>query len=184
MSKQWGPWKIKKTHILYKDHWVQFESDDVIKPDNTPGKQTKVKIIPGVAVLAIDDHDFVYLNREFHYAVGINDLEVMCGGIEKKETPLHAAKRELKEELGITAMQWVFLGKVHPFTSTVNSPVYMYIAKNVQLTKQQLESTELIERVKVSFDEAFTMALKGDIVHAPSALLLLKAYFHLKKNVS
>src|SRR5436305_465953 len=117
-----GPWKVLKSDSVYKDPWLELVRDEVIRPDGQPGTHTIAYIKPGVSVLALDADGTVCLTHEFHYGVGRVTLEVVSGGIDEGESPEDAAKRELKEELGITAEEWSDLGVVDPFTAMVNSP--------------------------------------------------------------
>ena len=71
------------------------------------------------------------MTKEFRYAVGQMSLEVVSGGVEEGEEPLAAARRELKEELGIEADEWVELGRVDPFTSMVLSPARLFLARKL-----------------------------------------------------
>jgi 8-oxo-dGTP pyrophosphatase MutT (NUDIX family) len=46
-----------------------------------------------------------YLTREFRYAIGRESIEVAGGGIDEEESPLEAARREAREELGVDASE-------------------------------------------------------------------------------
>ena len=112
-----GPWQIVRSHAIYKDAWLEVRKDDVIRPDGAPGTHGVVLLKPGVSVLALDEDRRVYLTDEFHYGVGRRTIEVVSGGREPDEEPLVAARRELEEELGIIAEDWLPLGSFDPFTT-------------------------------------------------------------------
>jgi len=99
----------------------------------------------------------------------------MSGGLEEGETPLEGAKRELKEELGIEADQWVDLGMVDPFTTVVRSPNYMFLARNLRYGTGTPEEWEELEILKVPFSEAVAMVMRSEISHAASCICILKA---------
>lgn len=84
--------------------------DDVVKPDGDDGKYATIDFIPGVSVLPVDENNFVYLTKQFRYALRRTDLEVISGTVED-ENFLEAAKRETREEFGIEAEEWTSLGK-------------------------------------------------------------------------
>src|SRR3989338_7286805 len=144
MVKQHGPWKIKESIQKYKSSWMEVYEDQVIRPDGKPGTFSVVKLKQGVSVLPIDDDNNVYFAKEFQYAVGEHGLGVSSGAIENNEKPIDAAKRELAEELGIKADEWIDLGKIHPFTNSVDAPVYLFVAKKLRFVKSNPESTEQI----------------------------------------
>jgi len=66
---------------------------------------SRVEIKHGASTLAMEDNGDVWLVKEWKYAVGRPSIEVVSGGIEVGEAPLAAAKRELREEAGLTARE-------------------------------------------------------------------------------
>lgn len=111
--REHGPWKVRSTREVHRDPWLALTVDDVVRPDGTAGTFSVVRIIPGVCVLALDDQEFVHLAEEFRYAAGRMSLEAVGGGVDAGEDAAAAAKRELKEELGIEAAEWADLGVVN-----------------------------------------------------------------------
>ncbi len=179
--KQHGPWKIRSSETKYKNPWIEVREDQVIQPNGKPGIFGTLIIKAGVCILPLDDKGFVYLTKEFHYAVGHTTIEVVSGGIDKGENSLHAAKRELEEELGIRAEEWIDLGRIDPFTSYINSPEYLYIARKLAFIEASPEEVEIIEMLKISFDDALNMVMKSEITHGGSCALILKAARYLGK---
>jgi ADP-ribose pyrophosphatase len=173
--KEHGPWKIRSTREIHRDRWVTLTVDEVVRPDGTPGTFSVVQVMPGVCVLAVDGDGIAYLAEEFRYAVGRPSLEVVGGGVEPGEAPLAAAKRELKEELGIEASDWTDLGALDPFTSMVLSPARVFLARGLRFGNHEREATEQIRCVKLPLAEAVRAVMDGRITHAPSCVLILKA---------
>jgi ADP-ribose pyrophosphatase len=177
--KTHGPWKISNTTIKYKNPWLSVREDEVIRPDGKPGIFGVVEMVPGASVLPIDENGNVYLTREFRYAIGEDSVEVVSGGIEKGETALAAAKRELEEELGFVAEEWVDLGKMNPFTSAILSPANLFLAKRLTTTKINHDSTEIITPIAMPLKQAVEMVMNSKISHGQTSVLILKAYYYL-----
>lgn len=175
MERQNGPWKIKSTKSIYKSNFIEVNEDEVIKPDGSPGHYATVKMNRGVCILPIDNDNNVYLTRQFRYALGGYSIESACGSIEGNEPALNAAKREVKEELGIEASKWVDLGKTDLETSIVNSPLNMFVAMDLKFHSAEREGTEVMETMKVKLQEALDMVMDGRITHNPSCVIILKA---------
>jgi ADP-ribose pyrophosphatase len=173
--RQHGPWQIVKSAEVYRDPWIAVRKDDVIRPDGKPGTHSVVTLKSGVTVLAMDDADNVFLTEEFHYGVGRVTIEAVSGGIEPGENPLETAQRELREELGIEAAEWVDLGVVDPFTASVVSPTRLYLARKLQFGEPTPDGTEQIRRVKLSLADAVQKVLASEITHGPSCLVIFKA---------
>jgi ADP-ribose pyrophosphatase len=173
--KKHGPWRIKNTREVYRDPWVGLTVDEVVRPDSTPGTFSVVHIKPGISVVAMDDEGVVYLTEEFRYAVGRMSLEVVSGGVEDGEEPLAAARRELKEELGIEASEWTDLGRADPFTSMVLSPARLFLARKLSFGEHDPDGSEQIRCVPMPLAEAVQAVLDSRITHSPSCLAILKA---------
>jgi len=173
-QKQNGQWTIRSTKKVFENPFFAVFEDDVIKPDGTDGRYATVRFTSGAAVLPIDDEDNVYLTRQFRYAIGRHDLEVVAGSIEG-EGALDGAKRELKEELGIEAEEWTDLGSIYSITSITQSCSRQFIAKGLTFGEQETEGTEDIEPVKIKLAEACDMVLKGEITDGDTCILILKA---------
>ena len=120
----------------------------LLRPDGKNGKYATIEFAPGVSVLPIDDEDFVYLTKQFRYDAGIETLEVVAGAVED-ETPMRAAKRELKEELGITAGEFIKLGKIKLDNSIIKSETSQYIAQKLTFGKPHRDREEEMKIVKI-----------------------------------
>lgn len=177
-----GPWQILATHQVYKDNWLDLRKDDVIRPDGKPGTHVVAVFRHGVSVLLLDDEGAVYLTEEFHYGVGRKTLEVVSGGIEEGEAPLLTARREAAEELGISAREWIDLGTFDAFTTMVNSPARLFLARGLSFGNCSPDGTELIRCVKVPFEEAVEMVMDSRITHGASCALILKAHVFLERE--
>ncbi len=180
--KKNGPYKIISTKKVYKNPWVDVTEDKVIFPNGKKGLFGIIKIIQGSSVLAINSKMEAYLVREYKYGIRKDSIEVMSGGFETGDNPLSAAKRELKEELGLKAKKWVNLGRVDPFTTVVNSPNFMFLALGIKKTKLESDNEENLSFFKVPFKTALNWVIQGKITHSASCVLILKAAKYLDNN--
>lgn len=178
-SFQHGPWRVLQRKAVYQDPWLKVERDDVIRPDGESGTYCVAYLKPGVCVVAIDHHQQISLTSEFHYGVGRITLEAVSGGIEPGDTPMETARRELLEEVGLTARTWIALGVVDPFTANVVSPTRLYLAMGLTQGEAQPEGTEVIESVQMPLKKAIDMVMRSEITHAPSCEAILRAGMHL-----
>ena len=180
--KQHGPWEIISTRNVYKNPWIVVREDKIIQPDGTQGTYGVIDYGSGVSILPLDDKGFVYLVEQFRYALGSDSLETAAGGIDKNEIPLDAAKRELAEELGITAKDWIGLGFLYSLTSIIAHRTDLFLAKKLSFGKPHPDPTEVLKMIKLPFQEAFDMVMESKIVHAPTCVLILKAQEYLRNK--
>lgn len=182
MGKKHGPWTIEGSELKYRHELLEVYEDKVVRPNGEPGVYAFARVKPGVAVLAVDDENFAYLVNEFRYAVGRESIEVVGGAIDEGEEALEAARRELKEELGIEAKELTPLGTVDPITSMIDSPSNLFLARGLTFGETEREGGETIRTVKLKLEEAARRALSGDITHGASCTLILRARDFLSKE--
>lgn len=175
MDKKVGRWTIKASERRYKDDFLEFWVDDVVGPDGKPKQRAVTKMLPGVSVLALDAEGFVPLVMLFRYALGRESVEAVAGGMDGGEEPADAARRELREELGIEAEEMLDLGHADAVTSQALAPARLFLARGLTFREPDTDSTEEIEPVKVRLEEAVGMVMSGEITQALSGLLILKA---------
>lgn len=180
--KHHGPWKIQKSRTVYTNPWLSVREDSVLRPDGSDGIFGVVEMVAGAAVLPLDTAGNVYLTKEFRYAIGAPSIEVVSGGIEPGETPLQAGKRELREELGMTAQKWTSLGILDPFTSVVNSPASLFLVENLHFSETRPDATEIITSIKLPLTKAVELVMQSKITHGQTSVLILKAYVHVQKK--
>ena len=174
MERKNGSWTITSTTQKFKNEFIEVNEDEVIQPDGKNGKYATVEMKAGCCSLPIDADGNVYLVRQFRYALRAESLEAVCGAMEN-EKPIDAAKREVKEELGIEAADWQSLGTAETDTSIVHCPAHFFVARDLEFKEPEREGTETIKTVKMSLDEAVEKVLSGEIKHALSCLVILKA---------
>jgi ADP-ribose pyrophosphatase len=173
--KPHGPWKIKTSDSVYVDAFIAVRLDQVLRPDGNDGQHVVVNLKPGVCVIAIDEKNCLHLTKEFHYGIGRDSIEGVSGGIERGDDPLATAKRELQEEIGLHAEVWEDHGTVDPFTTVVVSPTRLYMARGLCDIARSPEGTEVIEKVVLPMETALAQVVSGEITHAPTCVLILKA---------
>ncbi len=134
-------WKLLKIRIAYKNPWIRVEENRIVFPNGKKGLYGVVSMADTVAVLAKEGQS-IYLVRQYRYTTKKYSWELPSGHINKGETPLKAAKRELREEAGLEAKQWTSLGFVHPALGVMNSKRHIFLAQKLSKTEASHEGSE------------------------------------------
>ena len=129
----------------------------------------------GVCVVAVDDDRYIYMVRQFRYAVRKMMLEIPAGKLEKGEDPLEAAKRELSEETGFTAGEWTSLGHMYPTPGYCSEKLYVYLARNLTAGEMHLDDGEILTAEKLRLSDVADMIMRGEVSDAKTVFGVLKA---------
>jgi len=177
------PWQKISSKIVHKNPWWQVRADKVICPDNRPGVYYVADLNDFVSVLALtDDKKSIYLIRQWRYPISQNSWETSQGSIDFCEKPLAAAKRELMEETGLRAKNWIKIGYSHLANGFCNQAFHIYMAGNLTAGEKKLEETELDMIVKkFEIKEMEKMIEKGIITDSPTIVSLYYLKKYLKK---
>lgn len=177
-----GPFTILNSAIQYENPWMRVIEEEVeLNGKRIEKTFTTFQLGPAVSVLPIDEDGNVYLIREFRYALGRYDTLVVMGGMEDGETFEAGARRELEEELGIRAEEWIDVGQSHSLSNYASTEKRLFVARNLSFTRENRETSEVIESLHISYSEALEMAMKGEISDASTITLLLRAQQFFEK---
>jgi len=168
-------WAKLTTKCVYEAPWVRAEEDRVLGRDGTPTVYRVVQIKPGGMIAALTDTGELFLIGQYRHAINRFSWEVIGGAVDEGEAPLKAAKRELREEAGLSADRWTCLGSADLGTAVLRSKVWFYIAEDLTQGKAQPDHSEWLTVKKVPLAKAVDMVWTGQITHLPSVALILKA---------
>ncbi|WP_072314590.1 NUDIX domain-containing protein [Agrococcus sp. Marseille-P2731] len=158
-------WTTRSTRIAYENPWIRVHEDEVTRPDGGEGLYGVVELRDAVFVVALDEDDAVVLVTIDRYTIGRDSLEVPAGGSDDQE-PLVAAQRELLEETGLEASEWMPLGSLDALNGIARAREHVFLARGLSQAADAAESQgeEGISAVtRVPFGEALAMCGDGRI---------------------
>jgi 8-oxo-dGTP pyrophosphatase MutT (NUDIX family) len=129
----------------------------------------------GAAIVAVDAARNVCLLRQFRHAAGGWIRELPAGKLEPGEAPLAAAQRELVEEAGVAAGEWVDLQPVHSSPGVFTEVIHLFLATDLAPRLLAHEPNEVIEVHWIPLADAVALALDGGIHDAKTVIGLLRA---------
>lgn len=129
----------------------------------------------GVTVIPVDDDGNVWCVRQYRYPMGEHMLETPAGKLEKGEDPKDCAVRELSEETGITAREYVYLGEICPSPGFCRESIYIYLALGLEYGESHPDENELLDVEKHNLDELWDMVMKNELRDAKTVIAVMKA---------
>ena len=177
-----NPWKKIRSKEIYKNDWIRVREDKVINPSGNNGIYSVVEAKPAIGIVPITDDLQTYLVGQFRYTLNEYSWEIPEGGGLIGEDTLIGAKRELREETGLTANKWTFLNTLYTSNCFTNEVGYVYLAEELEQGEAEPDDTEELAIKKLPFQEVWQMVLKAEIKDALAVIGLMRAYNFLKVN--
>lgn len=144
-------------------------------PDSLRGQIAVVEAPSSSLIVPLFDDGTTVLIRQWRYAWAATSWEVPAGTLEEGEEPLACARRELVEEAGIQAQQWVSLGHVRPMAYGMQTQ-HLFLARDLTRVERAPEESERDMVVReLPLRGALDAALNGEIVHSASVAALGRA---------
>ncbi len=168
------PWKKLSSRIAFDNPWITVYEEHVINPGGGRSEYGRVHFKnQAVAIAPLDGRGNTWLVGQDRYVLGAFSWELPMGGAPLSESPLAAAKRELKEETGLTAGRWTETMRLHTSNSITDELGIVFVAEELKEGAPEFGETEDITIRKLPLVEAIDMVRRGEITDAISVAALL-----------
>ena len=169
-----NPWQTLDSTVMYENPWIRVREDQVIRPDGQPGIYGVVETRIATGVVALTPDDEIYLVGQYRYPMGCYSWEIIEGGTDAGEAAIDAAKRELKEEAGLSAAHWEALGgEIHLSNCHSSERGFLFVARDLTEGAAMPDGTEQLQLRKMPLAEAYAMLDRGEITDGMTILALL-----------
>lgn len=170
-----NPWQKVSGKQIYDNPWITLDEDQVINPGGGMSIYGKVHFKNyAIGIIPLDEENNTWLVGQWRYSLNEYSWEIPMGGGPLHEGLVESAKRELKEETGLTAERWEMLLKMHTSNSVTDEVGYAFVARGLTQGKTAFEETEDLTIKQLPFSEAVKMVMDGEITDSLSMVALLK----------
>ncbi len=181
MSDTWdeggNPWIVKGMTHAFENDWFRIDEHDVIRPDGVKGYYGVIRVRRlAVGVLPIDAAGRVHLVGQWRFPLGRYSWEMPEGGAEPGEDARACAERELAEETGLRAREWLQVLEMDLSNSLTDEQAVIFIATGLSLGEADPDPTEVLKRRTAHFREVLERIADGRIRDSLTVAAVLRAH--------
>jgi ADP-ribose pyrophosphatase len=172
------PWQVVGSKQIVSERWLKLREEHVRLANGHEIERFHVIHGPDWAsVLCVTEASEVVLVRQYRHGIAGASLELPAGVIEPNEDPEVAARRELLEETGYAADDWVCIQSVSTEPARHTTRAHFYCARGARLVQAASpEESEVLELVTVPLGDLKRLATDGSIVHGVHIGAILTAF--------
>lgn len=143
------------SETVFNGQLIQVRQDRIQTVKGIEATREVVDHGAAVVVLPFDKYRrSVIMVQQYRYAIQDSCLEFPAGLIDATDaSPLAAAKRELKEETGRSASEWIPMGHFYPTPGFCNESFYFFMASDFQVSETNFDDDEELIIHEVAIEE-------------------------------
>lgn len=170
-------WTTLSSVRLLERWWMTLRQDHVRLPSGAEMEEYHVLEYPDWScVIALTPDGEIVLVEQYRYGIDRLCLELPAGAIDEGETPLQAARRELREEAGYVAEDWRSLGRLAVEPGRHTNWGHLFIALDVRWEgPPALDLTEDLHVVTHRAESLPGLIDEGHLVHGVHVAAVLRA---------
>ncbi|MBQ5755084.1 MAG: NUDIX hydrolase [Oscillospiraceae bacterium] len=159
---------------LYNGKVVRLTLDTVELENGNTSYREIVHHRGGACIAALTPQNEIYLVRQFRYALGQELWELPAGKLEAGEDPFEAAQRELEEECGLQAEEYIDLHPFYPTVGYCSEVIYTWLARGLHPVPMHPDEDEFVTPEKFPLEDVYRMILDGKIRDGKTVAAVLK----------
>ena len=168
--------RILSEERVYEGKLVKVNRLEVTLPDGKPASREAVRHPGAAAIVPVDGDGNVTLVRQYRAPIAKILMEIPAGKLDfKGEDRLQAAKRELREETGLTAQNWIHLTDIVTAPGFCDELISIYLATGLSAGEDEPDEDEFLNVIKVPLAELIEKAKRGEITDSKTLIGLLLA---------
>lgn len=168
--------------VLVDNPWHRYCLDRYTQRDGSEGRYYYVDMPGSAAAIPIFDDGSTALVHVDRYLLGRRLWEFPIGGMKDGEDARDVAAAELRQEAGLQAEQWDFVGKFAPYKGVSNEICWFFRARQLLEVGQDLEICEDITVHRMPFAEARAKLLDQELGDGQSLAGLMLYERWLERN--
>ena len=151
------------SETVYQGKLLQVKCDAVRLPDGKAATREYVEHNGAVMIIPLLDSGELVMERQYRYVMRRHCLEFPAGKIDPGEEPLATGRRELLEETGYVAREWIYLTSIHPTVAYSTERILVYLARGLEQRGGKLDDGEFLEVLTLPLAALLELVRSGEI---------------------
>ncbi|CAM2077926.1 MULTISPECIES: NUDIX hydrolase [Clostridia] len=162
---------IKETEI-YAGNYLNLMNVQVELPNGKLSNRDIIKHPGACAIIPFISENEIILVEQFRKPLERTLLEIPAGKLNKNESPITCAHRELEEETGYKAKDMIYLGKIATAPGFCDEIIHLFKATNLYDGTKSCDEDEFTDIKRFTLDEMKLMIKKGEIIDTKTISIL------------
>ena len=171
--------KTVSSEMIFEGRIINTRLDKIELPDGRYASREIVEHPGGVCVVAVTDENEVLFVKQYRKPLEKAIYEIPAGKLDKGENHRDCGLRELREETGMKAEVFEYLGHIYSSPGFTNETIHIYYAEGLTQGKTDFDEDEFLDVEKIPLDKAYQMVLDGELNDGKTVCGILK-YVALK----
>ncbi len=162
--------KLISSEKLLETSIFTVTQDHAVDPDGFEIKRAIVQHGGSAVMMPVDEKGRILLVKQYRLPAKAFLWELPAGRVDKGETVLQAAKRELTEETGLKAKKWTKLTSFYVSPGFLAEKMTVFLAEDLNPGEQKPMEDERIEMQWFRAKDVDEMISSGKIIDAKTML--------------
>ena len=155
-----------KSEMKYEGNVINTRVDTVELANGKIATRDVVEHPGGVGVAAITENNELLMVKQFRAGPKKVLLEIPAGKLERGEDPAVCGLRELEEETGYTAKEFLEVAKAYSSPGFTDELLHIYVARGLIKTQTNPDEDEFLEIEKIPISDLMHMIETSEICDA------------------
>lgn len=169
-----NPFHVRGSRQIYSNPWILVTEHDILNAHGRPGIYGTVSFKNRAVGVVPYENGRIWLVGQWRFPLGFYSWEIPEGGSPKDEDLIETARRELREETGLTARSIELILEMHLSNSVSDEYAAIYLARGLAKGEAAPEETEQLRMHTVTLEEAYDLVSRGVITDSLSVGAILK----------
>jgi 8-oxo-dGTP pyrophosphatase MutT (NUDIX family) len=174
-------WKVLKSENIIETRGFRIRKDECQLPDGRIMPRYYIfEFLDWAQIVPVTEAGELVMLSQYRHGAGLEFEEIPGGSLDEGEEPRQGAERELLEETGYSASEWIQLPPHYPNPALQNNRVHSFVALGCKkLQEPQPDPFEDLKVYTVPLKEVYSRLRSGLITHSLMNATLTLAEPHL-----